>query len=167
MIRLKQILVPTDFSEPSEAALNYGRALARAFGAHLRILNVVDKLTATVVAPEGYIVGNLMEMQCDVEEAARNQLDALINDEDRRDLDAKPVLLTSSTPALAIVNHAKEADIDLIVMGTHGRGGFGHLLMGGVAEKVVRLAPCPVLTVRHPEHEFVLPDALVAIVRSA
>ena len=102
-----------------------------------------------------------------MEEAARNQLDALINDEDRRDLDAKPVLLTSSTPALAIVNHAKEADIDLIVMGTHGRGGFGHLLMGSVAEKVVRLAPCPVLTVRHPEHEFVLPDALVAIARSA
>jgi hypothetical protein len=69
--------------------------------------------------------------------------------------------------AFAIVNQAKEAEIDLIVMGTHGRGGFGHLLMGSVAEKVVRSAPCPVLTVRHPEHEFVLPDALVAIARSA
>ena len=53
MIRLKQILVPTDFSEPSEAALNYGRELAPAFGAHLRILNVVDKLTATVDGPDG------------------------------------------------------------------------------------------------------------------
>jgi len=166
MIRLKQILVATDFSEPSDAALNYGRELARAFGAHLQILNVVDNLTATMVGPEGYI-GNLTEMQRDVEEAARKKLGALISDEDRRELGANPILLTSSTPAYAIVNQAKEADIDLIVMGTHGRGGFGHLLMGSVAEKVVRSAPCPVLTVRHPEHEFVLPDALVAIARSA
>jgi nucleotide-binding universal stress UspA family protein len=167
MIRLKEILVPTDFSEPSEAALNYGRELARAFGAHLRILTVVDTYTTAIVGPEGYIGGNLMEIQCDVEKAARSQLEALIDDEDRRDLDAKTVLLTSSTPAFAIVDHAKEAHIDLIVMGTHGRGGFAHLLMGSVAEKVVRLAPCPVLTVRHPEHEFVHPDALVAIARSA
>ena len=156
MIRLKQILVATDFSEPSDAALNYGRELARAFGAHLQILNVVDNLTATMVGPEGYI-GNLTEMQRDVEEAARKKLAAVISNQDRREFGAKPILLTSSTPAFAIVSHAKEADIDLIVMGTHGRGGFGHLLMGSVAEKVVRSAPCPVLTVRHPEHEFVHP----------
>jgi len=148
MIRLKQILVATDFSEPSDAALNYGRELAHAFGAHLHILHVVDNLMATMVGPEGY-VGNLMEIQRDVEEAARKQLEALINPEDRRDLDAKPVLLTSSTPAFAIVNHAKEAGTDLVVMGTHGRGGFGHLLMGSVAEKVVRSAPCPVLSGSH------------------
>ena len=51
-------------------------------------------------------------------------------------------------------------------MGTHGRGGVAHLLMGSVAERVVRTAPCPVLTVRHPEHEFVLPDALVAVAKA-
>ena len=62
MIRLKQILVATDFSEPSDTALNYGRELARAVGAHLQILNVVDNLTATMVGPEGY-TGNLTEMQ--------------------------------------------------------------------------------------------------------
>src|SRR5438132_12771438 len=107
MIRLKQILVATDFSEPSDAALNYGRELARAFGAHLQIVSVVDDPMATMVGPEGYI-GNLMEMQRDVEEAARKQLEALINDEDRRELEAKPVVLTSSTPAFAIVNHATE-----------------------------------------------------------
>ena len=84
MIRLKQILVATDFSEPSDATFNYGRELARAFGAHLQILNVVDNLTATMVGPEGYI-GNLTEMQRDVEEAARKKLGALISDEDRRD----------------------------------------------------------------------------------
>ena len=57
---------------------------------------------------------------------------------------------------IEIVRYAKERDIDLIVMGTHGRGFMAHMLMGSVAEKVVRKAPCPVLTVRHPEHEFVL-----------
>jgi nucleotide-binding universal stress UspA family protein len=166
MIRLTRILVATDFSEPSDAALSYGRELARAFGAHLQIVNVVDNLAATIVGPEGY-VGNLMEMQREVEDAARKELEALISDEDRRELGAKPVLLMSGTPAFAIVNYSKEAEIDLIVMGTHGRGGLGHFLMGSVAEKVVRSAPCPVLTVRHPEHEFVLPDALVAIARTA
>ena len=65
-------------------------------------------------------------------------------------------------PAHAITEYAKEAAVDLIVLGTHGRGAVAHLLMGSVAERVVRTAPCPVLTVRHPEHEFVLPDALVA-----
>ena len=53
--------------------------------------------------------------------------------------------------------------IDIILMGTHGRGMMAHLLMGSVAEKVVRIAPCPVLTVRHPEHEFIQPDALVSV----
>jgi nucleotide-binding universal stress UspA family protein len=166
MIRLTRILVATDFSEPSQAALSYGRELARAFGAQLQIVNVVDNLAATIVGPEGY-VGNLMEMQREVEDAARKELEALISDEDRRELGAKPVLLMSGTPAFAVVNYSKEAEIDLIVMGTHGRGGLGHLLMGSVAEKVVRSAPCPVLTVRHPQHEFVLPDALVANARTA
>jgi len=69
----------------------------------------------------------------------------------------------STSPAMAIVDYAREAHSDLIIMGTHGRGAMAQLLMGSVAERVVRTAPCPVLTVRHPEHEFVLPDALVAV----
>ena len=68
--------------------------------------------------------------------------------------------MTSSATAAAVVQYAREFDIDLIIVGTHGRGAVAHLLMGSVAERVVRTAPCPVLTVRHPEHEFVLPDAL-------
>ena len=68
--------------------------------------------------------------------------------------------MTSNAPALTIVNYAKEMNIDLIVTGTHGRGTMAHLLMGSVAERVVRLAGCPVLVVRRPEHEFVVPDAL-------
>jgi len=61
------------------------------------------------------------------------------------------------TPFYEIVRFAQEQDIDLIVMGTHGHTGLAHMLLGSVTEKVVRRAPCPVLTVRHPEHEFVHP----------
>ena len=60
-------------------------------------------------------------------------------------------------PFTEIIRFAKDKDIDLIVMGTHGHTGLAHVLLGSVAEKVVRKAPCPVLTVRHPEHEFVHP----------
>jgi hypothetical protein len=66
----------------------------------------------------------------------------------------------------AIVEYAEQERIDLIVTGTHGRGAVAHLLMGSVAERVVRTAPCPVLTVRHPEHESVVPDALVAVAKA-
>ena len=68
-----------------------------------------------------------------------------------------------SLTALAIAAYAKAEGIDIILVGTHGRGMIGHLLMGNVAEKLVRIAPCPVLTVHHPEHEFIHPDALVAV----
>ena len=60
-------------------------------------------------------------------------------------------------PFLEIIRYAKENDVDLIVLGTHGRSGLAHVLLGSVAERVVRKSPCPVLTVRHPEHEFVMP----------
>ena len=63
-------------------------------------------------------------------------------------------------PDTEIMRYAAERDIDLIVMGTHGRTGLAHALMGSVAERVVRRAPCPVLTVRQSEHEFILPDAV-------
>lgn len=165
MIRLKNVVVATDFSEPSNAALNYGRELARTFGASLRVVHVIENVFATAVGVEGYFA-NLPELQNEIEEAARKQLAAAITDDDRRELNAEPVLLTSSTPALSIVSYAKESAADLLVMGTHGRGGLAHALLGSVAERVVRTAPCPVLTVRHPEHEFVFPDALVAVTRA-
>ena len=86
-----------------------------------------------------------------------------MSDEDRTVLGATAVVRISTSPALAIVDYAREVRVDLIIMGTHGRGAMAQLLMGSVAERVVRTAPCPVLTVRHPEHEFVLPDALVVV----
>jgi universal stress protein A len=159
MIDIKNILVATDFSEASDAALNYGRALARHFNACLHLLHVVQDVSAQAFG-DGYIA-TMPEIQTEVEDAARKQLAALLIDNDDKPLRSRSVLMRSGIPAAAIVDYAKESGIDIIVMGTHGRGAFAHLLMGSVAERVVRTAPCPVLTVRHPEHEFVLPDALM------
>ena len=165
MIALKHILVATDFSEPSDAALTYGRALARTFKATLHVVHIIDGPSAVVYGAEAYAV-SMPEIQAQIEAAARAQLDDLLRDNDPQPLPVRRVLLTASAPAAAIVDYAGREQIDLIVTGTHGRGGVAHLLMGSVAERVVRTAPCPVLTVRHPEHEFVIPDALVAAAKA-
>jgi len=157
MITLKKILVATDFSEPSTAALTYGQALARNFQATLHVLHVVDNVPAMVYGAEAYTV-SMPELQREIEDNARKQLDDLLVDNDPHPLPTRRVLISSTAPASAIVDYAGREHIDLIVTGTHGRGAVAHLLMGSVAERVVRTAPCPVLTVRHPEHEFVIPD---------
>ena len=76
------------------------------------------------------------------------------------------MLETSDDVANAITEYAKSTNIDLIVIGTHGRSAMAQLLVGSVAERVVRTARCPVLTVKHPEREFVVPDALAAVTNS-
>ena len=159
MIRIKNVMVATDFSEPSTVALEYGRELARTYEATLHVLHVTEDLRwrfAADVSPS-FPAG----AQEDLEASARARIDALLTDEDRTQLHARAVVLTAVSAAEAIVAHAKAETVDVIVIGTHGRSGFAHVLMGSVAERVVRLAPCPVLTVRHPEHEFIAPDALV------
>jgi nucleotide-binding universal stress UspA family protein len=90
--------------------------------------------------------------------AMARRLEERLTSDDRSALHARAVLETSDQPADEITRYAKQAEIDLIVMGTHGREGLAHLLVGSVAERVVRTASCPVLTVKH-QHEFVLPDA--------
>jgi len=158
MIALKHILVATDFGEAADAALAYGRELARTFDSTLHVLNVADDVFVRL-GGDAY-VAVLPELQKGVEEAARAQLDALLIDNDPNPIPVKKAVLTSSATAAAVVQYARDRNIDLIIIGTHGRGAVAHLLMGSVAERVVRTAPCPVLTVRHPEHEFVVPDAL-------
>ena len=149
MIRLTQILVATDFGEASGVAMDYGRALARTFGSSLHLLHVMENsfLRPSPADPH------------ELKTATATRLSLHLTDDDRATLHAIAVLKTSDNPAEEIVKYAKAHHIDLVVMGTHGRGAMAQLLMGSVAEKVVRTAPCPVLTVRHPEREFVVPDA--------
>src|SRR6266705_5672255 len=120
MIRLKNVLVATDFSEPSAKALSYGRALPQNFGAKLLVLQVAEVVT------RGMGVGGGMfdEVQQAAEAAALAQLQTLLTDQDRQALQAKVVVLSSISPAESIVRHAKDAAVDVIVMGTHGRGGM-------------------------------------------
>ena len=165
MIALKKILVPTDFGEAADAALNYARALARSFGASIDVLHVAEDVATRMLANELYVAVP-QTLQADVEEAARKQLDARLVDNDPQPLPVRPVVIASNAPAMTIVSYAKETGTNLIVMGTHGRGAMAHLFMGSVAERVVRLAPCPVLVVRHPEHEFVVPDTLAVVAKA-
>ena len=160
MITLKNILVATDFSLASDTALLYGRTLARTYGATLHVLHVAEDLYVRF-GGDAYFAA-LSDLQKDVEGAAQKRLAALLMDDDPVPLPTKAVVVTSSVPASAIVDYAARAEIDLIVVGTQGRGAMAHLFMGSVAERVVRTAACPVLAVRHRERDFITPDALVA-----
>lgn len=140
MIRLKKILVPTDFSECSDAAVRHGFELARTFDATVHLLHVVDDLPIPMV-----------EVLEHSQEEARKRLLASVRESDRP---RAVVACTIAAPVAEILRYAQDESIDLIVMGTHGRGFVAHALIGSVAERVVRRAPCPVLTVRQPQHSF-------------
>lgn len=152
MILLKQILVATDFSDASDAALAYGRELSSAFGASLHVLHVLENTFMRPVPADPYVL----------KAAATRHLADRITDQDRAQRHATATMTMSDTPAGEIVKYARAHGVDLIIMGTHGRAGMARLLLGSVAETVVRTAPCPVLTVRHPAHDFVVPDPPLA-----
>jgi nucleotide-binding universal stress UspA family protein len=143
------ILVAFDFDPASDTALTYGRELARRFGARLHVLHVIENYFLRPIASDPHVL---------VARASQQVSDRL-TDEDRAELRAMAVVEMSDTPADAIVEYATKASVDLIIVGTHGRRAFDRLLMGSVAERVVRIASCPVLAVRHPEREFVEPDS--------
>lgn len=90
-------------------------------------------------------------------------LEAAVTDDDRASLNVVTVLETNGTAASGITAYARAHAIDLIVVGTHGRGALKQIVMGSAAERVVRTAPCPVLTVRFPERDFIAPDVLAAV----
>ena len=142
-----RILVPTDFSEPSDAALDYARVLAQKFGASLHMLHVVEPF---VIGPMGSeaLIADSPDIQAKVYEDARIRLAHRVSPADRTRYAATKEIVSGSS-ARSIVQYATERGMDLIVMGTHGRSGMAHVLMDSVAETVVRCAPCPVMTVRH------------------
>ena len=154
MIELKRILVPTDFSDFSEPALNYGCLLAEQFNSDLHLLNVVASPALygndPVMLPAEALADHLNEVRAHAEAKLKelpeqsNELSVV------RDV-------RQGVAFVEIIRYAKENDIDLIVIGTHGRTGLSHVFLGSVAERVVRKAACPVLTVRPEGHQFVMP----------
>jgi nucleotide-binding universal stress UspA family protein len=163
MIVLKNILVATDFSEPSANALVYGKDLARSYNATLHVLHVTEDVLMRYSPEIGFAVP---ELQKDLEQAARREIDAIISSDDLRTMRVVPAIEIAANPAAAITNYAQAQQIDLIIVGTHGRGAVKQLIMGSVAERVVRTAPCPVLAVRAHEREFIAPDALVTATKA-
>ena len=162
---ITRILVATDFSAASDAALAFARTLASRFGASLHLLHILeDPYVTGAFAPEVYAPppAGLRESWLRSAEAT---MAMLVTEADTAAFNITTDVVFGPI-AHTIVERASQIGADLIVMGTHGRGGVAHLLMGSVAERVVRTAGCPVLTVHHPEHEFVLPDALVAVERA-
>jgi universal stress protein A len=149
MTRITRILVPTDFSAASDAALAYARSLAEKFGASINLVHVFDDpFTSGAFVGDGTVMMPL-DLRQALERSAKDQL-AARHAEHGKLTGSSTDLLTGST-ARCIVEHAQDTNADLIVMGTHGRSGLGHLLLGSVAERVVRTAKCPVLSVRQPE----------------
>jgi len=142
MLAIKSILFPTDFSERAEYGFHLACALARDYGARMLIAHV--NMPPAVLYGE---MGALPLEPADMEEAVRDKL-----------LEVRPTdasipydhFFMVGEPAEEIVRLANEEHVDLIVMGTHGRRGLGRLVMGSVAERVVRLANCPVVTVKSP-----------------
>lgn len=153
MANFQRILLASDFSETSACAVEHAVLMAKTFGAALHVLHVVENEIPAIMDGLAYLPQNYFE---EIERQSAEQLERVISREDR---DKLPVTLAMRRGAsfLEIIRYAREQKMDLIVLGTHGRGALAHVLLGNVAEKVVRKAPCAVLTVRHPQHEFVMP----------
>ena len=163
MITLKTILVPSDFSECSDEAVRYGLELGRRFDARVHLLHVVQDPVTQPWAAEGFSVP-LFDVVDEWQKEAEKRLRASVPVEDTDRVTVKAIV---ATPYAEILDYAAAHDVDLIVMGTHGRGGMSHLLLGSIAERVIRRAPCPVLTVRHPQHGFVETTAIAAVAAGA
>ena len=162
-MKLTRILAPTDFSRSSGFALEWAANLGEALRAELILLHVVPEEEGRIMEqlidegaalqiPRGVRENVLEERRKKFQEQFRIVLPDYI----RKSLKVEEVLRIG-VPFLEIVKAAKEMDVDLIVMGTHGRTGLPHVLIGSVAEKVVHHAHCPVLTIKHPQYQLIAP----------
>jgi universal stress protein A len=153
-IRLQKILLPTDFSDYSAAATQYACELATRFDAELHLLHTLETHLASTPA---FGMGLALTKYISESRAAAEKSLAGVLDPKwaagRKVVNA----IVEGSPKVEIIAYARKHNIDLIVLSTHGRTGLAHVLMGSVAENVVRTAPCPVLTVRPEGHQFVMP----------
>jgi nucleotide-binding universal stress UspA family protein len=170
VIDIKKILVPTDFSETAARAVNHAGLLARVFGAKLTLLNVLD--TASLmerITPgtsddmPGDMPEELVSAQQEIYKYVEEYADQRLEETAKGDFvctlpECESLVLKGSPPSETIVKYAKSNDIDLIAMGTHGRTGISEWFFGSTTERVLRIAPCPILAVgpnaeQHPKEE--------------
>jgi nucleotide-binding universal stress UspA family protein len=155
MIKLTKILYPTDFSELSLVALKYAKSFAEQFQAQLHVLNVLDEAYQywLTMGPEGLPMGPDINQMLDI---SRKQMKDFVA-ENFNDRHRTIATVISGKPFIEIIRYARDEKIDMIIMATHGRSGLKSVMLGSVADRVVRKAPCPVLTIRSDTHDFVLP----------
>lgn len=153
MVNIKNILCPIDYSVYSEMALKYAIEFAEKYQAKLYLVHVLDIRVYDINDPDLYNVNIVDE---ETIHKLRERLLKCVNEDTKNKISVEAIVI-QGVPFAEIIRAAKDYKIDLIVLGTHGRTGLSHAIMGSVAEKVVRKAPCPVLTIRHPEHDFVMP----------
>lgn len=148
MIEIKTILVPTDFSDCAAAAVRYAKQLAEKFESAIHLLYVIPD--SSLILPEAVVpamtqLPDVNELQIVAKEGLKKVIDEFGLENYKPEFESR-----FGSPAEQIIETAKDQKADLIVIGTHGRGAIAHFLLGSVAERVVRHATCPVLTVRHP-----------------
>jgi nucleotide-binding universal stress UspA family protein len=154
MPQITRIIVPIDFSEYSKKAFRYAVDFAQTFHAELVLVYVVEP----IVYPADFSFGQvaLPSMEHELFDRGQEQLATLIEKDVPKGIAARSVV-RSGKPFVEIIEVAKEEHAELIIIATHGHSGIEHVLFGSTAEKVVRKAPCPVLSIRSPEREFVMP----------
>jgi nucleotide-binding universal stress UspA family protein len=152
MIHLRKILVPTDFSDSARKALRYGISFAREFGSELLLLHVVEPV-AVGYGSDLFPVP-MAEVFEEMSGHARVEIAKLAAFAREKDVESRE-LVVQGKPSSEVLRVAAEEEVDLIVLGTHGKGLLDKAIFGSTAERVVRRSPCPVLTCRPEEHEFV------------
>ncbi|MCX6173875.1 MAG: universal stress protein [Ignavibacteriales bacterium] len=151
MEQIKKILVPIDFSDYSKNALKYAAQFAKQFNAKIYLIYVVEPM----IYPADFSMGQVAIPSTDIDlhSRAEEELKKLSKDIINGNLKVE-ILIKTGKPFVEIIETASANDIDLIIIATHGHTGVEHLLFGSTAEKVVRKAPCPVLTLREPVKGF-------------
>lgn len=154
---IKKILVPIDFSDYSKSSLRYSVNFAKHFQANLILIYVVEP----VVYPPDFSMGQIAipTVGLEMDKRASDELDKLAAKEIPGNVDVKKIIKTGK-PFVEIIETAAEEDADLIIIATHGHTGVEHILFGSTAEKVIRKAPCPVLTLREPVKGFRFKDEM-------
>ncbi len=149
----KKILCPVDFSKFTEEVITYAADIAKRYGAELHVLHVIPNLTYFTPYESFLTPENLVAVEKNIQDEVERDFGKMLK---HVDIEIKRVVKTG-VAFVEIIDYAKSEGMDLIVMGTHGRSGIEHILIGNVAEKVVRKSPCPVMTIRPKGKEFKMP----------
>jgi nucleotide-binding universal stress UspA family protein len=148
---IKKVLVPIDFSDYSKSSLRYAVSFVKHFNAKLILIYVVEP----IIYPPDFSMGQIAipTIGLEMDKRAAEELDKLASKEIPANIEVKKKIKTGK-PFVEIIETASEEDVDLIIIATHGHTGVEHILFGSTAEKVIRKAPCPVLTLREPVKGF-------------